>query len=1289
MKKAIRRWAAWILVGVLLFNLIPINPTHAGEKANVVEQGISMDKSDAEGQDITEDESAGSGKDITTEKPADGDSDASDSSSEASTEDKQADNGEANTSENASGTQDNTTENGNQDVPDTTGTAATENNTTGKEDTEAITTEKSTETPEVTEEQTNSEKEDFNEKEVLSDEDELMLLDAEESSKKEHKLVGTISKVVIDGNVVNSGDTTEVNKDSKIEIRLEYKINNSDNVKINEPCYYDLNLQGVTIKVNGNTDIFDGNNKKVGEWKYENGKLVCWFTSEDFLKKSNVSGKIDLEGSLNLDDVKLDDDGFGQIRIDDKFYDIHVDKEDCPDEVKVSKSIKNAPKLLSNSGLVEAEYEIVITALTDAKEVEFRDQVGDGNYMWIYQYYPNITSDKRGRLIEDTFTKENDIKYNNPPVQGKYGITGFSGTIHRMTAGEVITITYTVRAHVDLWNQGMADQNPNFPYESFWKERYDNEFTVTNRFGKEVTVNKPLEVKPIEVSKSGDYSEKDGTVTWAIEINNPYRMHVASLGMKLNDNLKGYKDGIYKGDFNITINGTKIDWLTFSDFIGKDITLNELIGRTNYFSGSDISYTEEKYTIVYTMTVTDDFRYNYKKKTTDTNTVTAAIEREYTDGLNTTAQVGIGVLTPLLAKNGEVVNDEEIAWTITFNVPGSGLENPVISDVFEDVMELDAGTIEIKDSQNRLLSEGTDYNLEIKDPGPGFDIEFIGTLLGGTYTITYITTYDITDNIPTYENKATVTVGDYTTSVTGKANRPKKFITKGAVISSTGSTGTNVTYNGTAVQTWRLDIKKDFWRNMEGNYYIEDIWTSGYDYVDGSLVAHPARVAANSEDTYKISPVILLSNGIHFDISDAAQYANDYGWENLYITYQTKIKDELQKDFLNGQSYKITNKAVLCKDGKPVDISSEVTATSNPKKVVEKTGDYDEYTAPYAEYSICVNWGSNDLVPGDTLEVKDTLPADFELVEDSLQVYHADLGNRKFTNKIAPGEPLAQGEWQYVYDMDKNVLTITIPDETEVIIKYKVIIKKNSGESLTEENSTNVVSLGVSGIESSEASYSILMEVQKTRAVAESTTADLTIHKYDKEDADAKGLAGAQFQIQMVDYDSATGKITDPAVNTPQGYKGSVSLTTDGKGNCMATNLYFDHLYKVVETKAPEGYVLDDTPRYFVVVGHDNESGKEDAKKLYPNGTTVYSVEDSRIMSIGNEKETETTTETTTEITTEEKTTEEKTTEEKTTTNSSKKTGDNTPIGALAGLMVFGTTTVVFIRRRKKKLINN
>ncbi|MBC1792673.1 VaFE repeat-containing surface-anchored protein [Listeria booriae] len=100
-----------------------------------------------------------------------------------------------------------------------------------------------------------------------------------------------------------------------------------------------------------------------------------------------------------------------------------------------------------------------------------------------------------------------------------------------------------------------------------------------------------------------------------------------------------------------------------------------------------------------------------------------------------------------------------------------------------------------------------------------------------------------------------------------------------------------------------------------------------------------------------------------------------------------------------------------------------------------------------------------------------------------------------------------------------------------------------------------------------EAQVTVPFELGVANKAIETPVGSVELIKYDADD-DSKGLAGAEFDLY---------KGTPAAGNTPIS-----SHTTPGTGIVLVNNLEFGDYY-FVETKAPEGYELDATPRTFTI----------------------------------------------------------------------------------------------------------
>lgn len=107
--------------------------------------------------------------------------------------------------------------------------------------------------------------------------------------------------------------------------------------------------------------------------------------------------------------------------------------------------------------------------------------------------------------------------------------------------------------------------------------------------------------------------------------------------------------------------------------------------------------------------------------------------------------------------------------------------------------------------------------------------------------------------------------------------------------------------------------------------------------------------------------------------------------------------------------------------------------------------------------------------------------------------------------------------------------------------------------------------------------------------IGASSVVNFKLTKQDENDID-KVLNGATFKIEKCTFDEY-GKMTTSEISTP----------TTGNDGTIAQNLQYDTLYRITETKAPDGYVLNDKPTYILDVTKDNESYVDTVKQYLKN----------------------------------------------------------------------------------------
>ncbi len=267
--------------------------------------------------------------------------------------------------------------------------------------------------------------------------------------------------------------------------------------------------------------------------------------------------------------------------------------------------------------------------------------------------------------------------------------------------------------------------------------------------------------------------------------------------------------------------------------------------------------------------------------------------------------------------------------------------------------------------------------------------------------------------------------------------------------------------------------------------------------------------------------------------------------DKIYICYTLKLKDEYISE---GGSYTLTNTATVTQNSTELG-SDNVSVTYSPvlldKSYSSKATSSNNYTGTF---TIDVNAAEADLSSGDTITVYDQLDDMMTLDLDSIVV-------RKDS---AWGEILTTGVTE-TYDADTKLLSITVPDETHVVITYNVIFRGDAGTTGTFTNKAWIE--GKTSI-SEEVEGSVTFDDQDSGAHAGGSTPYFYIVKFDEADLTNR-LADAVFGLYYLD-----GTLIDTA-------------TTNSSGVATFSGDYADGDYYVQEITAPSGYALDPTKHYF------------------------------------------------------------------------------------------------------------
>lgn len=297
----------------------------------------------------------------------------------------------------------------------------------------------------------------------------------------------------------------------------------------------------------------------------------------------------------------------------------------------------------------------------------------------------------------------------------------------------------------------------------------------------------------------------------------------------------------------------------------------------------------------------------------------------------------------------------------------------------------------------------------------------------------------------------------------------------------------------------------------------------------------------------------------------------------IAIYYAVDVtNDEFWND-LNNESKEYSN--LLEYEGKE---QKQETKVERETQVVSKFGRQIENTTKI-EYTVNINPAGKDLDPNsDRIVLRDELEFDNRysayIDASSLKLYEYD--SSKENNR---GNLIDSSRYQVQMDTQKNILTITLPDELACVLVYQYDF--DVGNAATPRIRNKVVLQG-------EFSSHVDTAIDTTHSEAGVVRGKMSIFKVDGRDY-SKTLPGAKFKLSVFNPDKNTWDVIK------NGESEEFVTNEDGEIDFTGTNkdkfLSAFNLYKIEETEAPDGYELNNTPYYFSIYQADQNKTRQDA----------------------------------------------------------------------------------------------
>lgn len=882
---------------------------------------------------------------------------------------------------------------------------------------------------------------------------------------------------------------------------------------------------------------------------------------------------------------------------------IKKDETSTPSEDKKYSLNKEKDDLRYSGKDAYIDYTVKLTLKEDTPApLELTDELKNPDCVsFKYDGNPTVT-------VSDSLTAPS-ISWTDTTINGNNGKTITLGKKGDTLKAGVYTIHYTVKS-ANFGNK----VNP------------DNSYVRNYIKYKDVSDSTATSVRTQDIDKTGELSKDGTTITWTVRINRN------SVRRYLPKNTK-FTDVIPEGQ----------------DFIpgSFEVKKTDASNKTTYPSAPNV-YDSSTRTLSYTLDEGfNRYKITYKTKVTS-DIPLSGLDVKNTgkvdgDGLHGSSDGTVHIDSDVLAKKADgkpsiTGTDVTMKWISTINA--EDVSTYVYYDYSNKVQdatgkqrkaqEIDLSSIKVTDKNGNVVSvtpepwnsgETDDYG---KDLGL-FKIDFTNANVHGPLTITYTTTTTTAD-LPSWgadvTNTCYINKGSKV-SATQKVTKASDMIQYfykyagnfdyGNVQNGSGST----TLQPGAKLPWTIMINDAGvlkWEN-DNEWVITDTIPKGLVLDENSIKIGCGGWYTASSSSYTATVTKLADGSTKLVITmqpDAFSYT-DNGEKKIYkslmITYNTTLDTTCTDIWSADNTAEFKNVAEFERNGEK---KGETSFTEKiTRDVVGKSGTFDPFTG-LLTYQVKVNpYGAmlhdgNEMVLKDVMNIPDGLQGKVTL--EGISVFDGELqadGSLEATNLRTeltrlPGDydddkaPVTKETYYSKTNKDSNQIKAwtKVPDGTALVLVFHYRVDTNNLVANTTFTFKNTATLNGKW-EYVEQSTNFTSSSSGTAGI-DFNTNRLTIVKYSSTQSNV--LPGAKFKLQKYD-----GKNWVTVTNN-----GKDEIETNASGNATLGALDVNTLYRLLETKAPAGYLLPNPNNYYYFAISSNINYTPPAAPEFTAGTDTY-----------------------------------------------------------------------------------
>lgn len=1014
----------------------------------------------------------------------------------------------------------------------------------------------------------------------------------------------------------------------KLEVQLDFGIGKNDTVDANGNTiknYYYVYDPSVTIPddlCNSWTTKCD-DNSDIEQFKYryiknEDGTYAILIRFADGYiegKSSDIEGwaKVEAlgEGETNdSGDLNINIGGDVTITVDKD--NVHWNGNDSLNyDISVKKSNTNNNNIaIDENGKYYVEFTVDVSSEKGTPDdIEITDEF-NGNGMRVDTTGLTYSIKKNGQAADDSYTATVTSK-DNPADAGKATLTA---KLPKLDGGESCSITYRYY----LTNAAELNNKATWQATNFVTGKstdQNSKETVIDTSSSYVKYYKNL------IEKYGKYDKTNNRIIWTVTVNKSCEdIAGAVLTDDMFDKITGIE--ILPSD-GYTINKDSSDKVTSVTFNPTDGNKNCNKYTVKYYTDALQTFDDQKFNNKATLTK-DDKSYDDSSivnvpKTKQDVTKKLVNAQKTDDSLYTLKwEAKFTIPASGFAKEFGIADTMSSKSQKNYHYMTYAQMNDFVSQV-KNEFDGYIGDITVKylDKNNRSktakLSEVSESdNYRFTSVNISFNKDYPTSNSEKTVVFTYSTTADTTAHGRLeYVNKFEALNSSASASYSHTTSK---------IVKTDGNGNTGQTYLKTTESdgtlTWRVDVLMDAdateytitdklpegvtlqsvkimlaYTNQEGFTYPDFNGTSytvsaGDWFIKGIQTSTTLDESTNTVVTRVIKPDNTTING----------------WQensHIYVVYKCTIDDF--ENFEAGKKVDYKNIATASSNtnsdmgwvhqtqtmSKPNDSGSDNPTEGD--KVISKNYKWDEDNHRL-RYTVIINPDGKDYLPdSDTLKLTDVLKFTTRTYGNGIQtLWYIDLmpATVQFREAIKqsdgtykPGETIDECKWNYstqdgTYDWSADsyrTIKADIPDGKAIMLTYTYQVNAQvlgtPGEySPIIMNVSNTAKLeGIEKGEDRKDNNTVYKESKSSAGVIKSNT--FTLYKVDKDDY-GKQLKGAEFELFGYTSDGSYTSLGE--YTTDENGRIDISMSTD--------NLEYNTQYYIVETKAPDGYLLSAEP---------------------------------------------------------------------------------------------------------------